>query len=207
MRRLILAAALTALTACGSDGGGPSGPSTNTNGTVRGVVNDNTGAPVASASVALTGTGQAARSTTTGNDGTYTFATVPAGAYTVAVTPPAGFTLSGGGTSAITVTAGQQTSVGTFVLNRTTTGGPPAIADVSMINTSFSPQQVEVAIGGTLRFTNNDPVQHNATGAGGTIATGNMNQGQVRTQVMASAGTFNYSCTLHPGMSGTVTVR
>jgi plastocyanin len=97
--------------------------------------------------------------------------------------------------------------VNAFVLNRTTQGGggPPLLAEVSMVNTSFSPQQVEVAVGGTLRFTNNDAVQHNATAA--SFATGTMNPGQVREQTVGSAGTFSYSCTLHPGMTGSVIVR
>jgi plastocyanin len=208
MRRLLGVAAVIIAASCGGSDG-PTNPGNNNNpgvGTVRGNVNDNTGAPVANATVALSGTGQSTRNTTTGTDGVYTFSNVTAGAYTVAITPPTGFTISAGSTTAVTVVANQQATVGAFVLTRTTGGaGPPTLVDVSMANTAFSPAQVEVAVGGTVRFTNNDGVAHNATSA--VISTGNMNPGQVREQVMGAAGTFAYSCTLHAGMNGTVIVR
>jgi plastocyanin len=207
MRRLLGVAAVIIAASCGGDS--PTNPNNGGNtgvGTVRGNVNDNTGAPVANATVALSGAGQATRNTTSGTDGVYNFTGVAAGAYTVAVTPPTGFTLSAGGTAAVTVVANQQASVGAFVLNRTTGGaGPPALVDISMVNTAFSPASIEVAVGGTVRFTNNDGVQHNATAA--VFQTGTMNPGQVREQVMGSAGTFAYSCTLHAGMNGSITVR
>jgi plastocyanin len=206
MRRFIRAAAVILLAACGGSDGGPSDPGGgNSLGSIRGNVNDNTGAPVPSATVNLTGNAQSSRSTTTGTDGAYTFPNVAVGAYTVAVTPPAGFAIGTASTATITVTSGQQANVSAFVLNRTTTGGPLTLVDVSMVNTQFSPQQVEVAVGGRVRFTNNDNIEHNATSS--SFQTGNMSAGQVREQVMPTAGTFAYSCTLHAGMNGTITVR
>lgn len=207
MRRFIRAAAFAALAACGGSDGGPSDPGGGNNaaGSIRGNVSDNTGAAVPSATVALTGNSQASRSTTSGADGAYSFANVAVGSYTIAVTPPAGFALGTTGTATVAVTAGQQSNVNAFILNRTTTGGPPSLVEVSMVSSSFNPQQVEVAVGGRVRFTNNDNTQHNATSA--VIQTGLMNAGEVREQVMATAGTFAYSCTLHAGMNGTVLVR
>jgi plastocyanin len=77
---------------------------------------------------------------------------------------------------------------------------------VTMANTAFSPQNVEVRVGGNVRWTNNDQVQHNATG--GNFATANLANGQTSTAIIFNtAGTFNYSCTLHAGMNGSVTVR
>jgi plastocyanin len=78
-------------------------------------------------------------------------------------------------------------------------------ASVSMVNLSFSPASVEVAVGGTVTWHNDDNETHNASGEGVTIA--NTNPGQSRSQVMPNAGSFPYNCTLHSGMSGTVIVR
>jgi plastocyanin len=211
MRRLLPAVALILSAACSSDsGGGPTVPGGNSTGTIRGSVTDNTNAAVVGATVALTGNGQAARTTTTNTEGVYTFNAVQVGSYTIAITPPTGFTLSGAGTAAVTVASGQQANVNAIVLNRTTTGGgggnAPSLVDISMVNTSFQPQQAEVAVGGTVRFTNNDAVNHNALGGGG-IQTGDMAPGQVRERVMTTAGLFQYNCTLHPGMSGSIRVR
>lgn len=207
MHRILFTSLLIFGTAC-DGGGGPTVPGGGATGTVRGEINDNTGVAVPNATVTLTGNGQALRTTTTNTTGVFVFNTVAVGSYTVAVTPPTGFTLAGAGTAAVTVTSGQQANVNTFVFNRITGGGgnAPAFADVSMVNTSFQPQQVEVAVGGTVRFTNNDNTAHNATGQGG-IQTGNLNAGQVSDRVMTTAGTFAYACTLHAGMNGTVVVR
>lgn len=205
--RLIAGIAALGLAACGG-GDGPTQPGGGATGSVSGAVTENTTGGtvgVVGANIALTGNGQAGRNATSGADGTYTFTNVATGSYTVAVTPPTGFAPGGPATRSITVTANQQTSVTSFVLLRTGGGAAPQLVNVSMTNTSFQPQQVEVAVGGTVRFTNNDPIVHNATGPG--VATGNMTPGQVVEEVMTTAGTVNYSCTLHAGMTGSIVVR
>jgi len=105
------------LAACG--GSDPSG--TTSAGSIRGTVTDNTGAYVANVAVSLTGNAQAARTTNSGADGAYTFATVPPGTYTLAVTPPPGFTIGAPGTASVTVTSGAQADATAIVLNRVTT--------------------------------------------------------------------------------------
>ena len=114
VRRALKVAAVVILAACGGDGG----PVQVTNGSIRGTVTDNTGAAVANAAVALTGNGQAARTTNSGADGAYTFADVPPGTYTLVVTPPAGFTLGVEGTAPITIATGAQVDAAALVLNR-----------------------------------------------------------------------------------------
>jgi plastocyanin len=133
---------------------------------------------------------------------------VEAGTYTVAVTPPSGYSLgSGSGTTTVAVVAGQQAGVAVIQLTKQAPGGPaPLLAEVSMANTAFNPQSVEVRVGGSVRWTNNDNTAHNATGAGFT-STGNMNPGAAIERQMDTAGTFQYSCTLHAGMNGTIVVR
>jgi plastocyanin len=205
LRQLAGITSIAAVLACGGDGG-VTVPGTTT-GSVRGTVTDNTGANVVGASVALSATGQTTRNTTTVADGSYTFTNVNVGTYTVAVTPPAGFSLgAGGGTSTAAVVAGQQTTVAAIVINRNVPGTPPNFVEVSMANLLFIPASVEVAIGGTVRFTNNDNQPHNAS-APGRFATGNMNVGQSVQVMLATAGTVDYVCTLHAGMSGTIVVR
>jgi hypothetical protein len=116
--RAFRVAAVVMLSACG--GGDPAG--TAANGSIRGTVTDNTGATVANASVALSGNAQPARTTSSGADGVYAFASVPPGAYTLAITPPSGFTLGAAGTASVTVAGGGEASAA-FVLERVPTGG------------------------------------------------------------------------------------
>ncbi len=208
MRARLVLAGLTALAfaACsGSDGPSDPGGGSNATGSLRGSVTNNTGGPIAGAQVRLTGNNQTARNATSAADGSYSFTNVRVGSYSVAVTPPSGFALSGPGTRAVTVTANQEANVNAFVLVENAGGGPPLLVDVVMTNLSFSPSTVTVAVGGTVRWTNNDATQHNATGPG--ISTGNMDGGAVREEVMTTPGTIDYSCTLHPGMNGRVIVQ
>lgn len=209
MRRILFAAAFALLAACSGDDGGVTVPGNSSSGTVRGTVNDNTGAAVLGATLTLTGSGISARTATSNTLGVYVFNTVPVGAYVLSIAAPTGYSVSGLGTSTVSVTANQQSNVDPFILDRTTTGGggnPPNFVDISMVNGQFQPQSTEVAVGGTVRFANNDNTQHNATGSGG-IQTGNLNPGQTSSRVMTTAGLFAYSCTIHPGMTGSIRVR
>ncbi len=197
---------VASVTACGGGGGGGVTNPNPTTGSVRGSVTDNTGAPVVGATVVLSAAGQANRSATTAATGLYAFNTIPAGAFTVTVTVPTGYTAGAGGVTApVTVVAGQQANVAAIVLTRNAPTPAPTLVNVSMANTAFNPQNIELAVGGTVRFTNNDVVVHNATGT--NLTTGNMDPGAVVSRVINVAGTINYSCTLHSGMNGTIVVR
>jgi N-acetylneuraminic acid mutarotase len=115
VRRALEAAAVVVLAACGGDG---NPAQTDTTGSIQGVVADNTGATVANAAVALTGSGQPPRTTNSGADGVYTFADVPSGTYALAVTPPAGWTIGVAGTASVAVAGGGQANAPAFVLYR-----------------------------------------------------------------------------------------
>jgi hypothetical protein len=115
---LVKVAAVVILTACGGDGG-PTQVGSGTTGSVRGTVTASTGA-VANAAVALSGNGQADRTTTSSAAGVYTFANVPPGTYTLTVTLPAGFIIGAAGTASVTVTGGVLVDASAFVLSRVT---------------------------------------------------------------------------------------
>ena len=77
----------------------------------------------------------------------------------------------------------------------------------------FRPAQVEVARGGTVTWSFPGPRPHNVSfttaGAPANIPTKptNTNPPGSESRTFATAGTFPYDCTIHPGMSGTVVVR
>jgi len=119
VRRALEVAAVVILAACGGDGD-PVEVGPITNGSIRGTVTANTGVTVANAAVALGGNAQAARTTNSGADGSYTFADVPPGTYTLAVTPPTGFAIGAAGTASVTVAGGAQATAPAIVLNRVT---------------------------------------------------------------------------------------
>jgi len=96
-------------------------------------------------------------------------------------------------------------------------GPPPGSASISMTTTNdiygesvsqFAPASVTIARNGTVTFTNTANVLHNVTfasvpGAPADVLNGTSGSA---TRTFATAGTFAFQCTNHPGMSGSVTV-
>jgi len=93
----------------------------------------------------------------------------------------------------------------------------PQIVDVDIVLGSigltqpdnYIPKHIVVVIGlnNTARWTNKDvPVAHTVTSAAGLFDSGNMNAGNVWEHTFTQTGTFEYVCTYHPWMSGSVTV-
>ena len=84
-------------------------------------------------------------------------------------------------------------------------GALAADSGVTIAGFAFSPQSITIDVGDTVTWTNNDDVDHTATGPGfdtSTITSG----GGTATVTFNTAGTFAYHCTIHPSMTGTVVV-
>jgi N-acetylneuraminic acid mutarotase len=128
--------ALVILAACG--GGDPTEVGSETTGSIRGTVSDQTGATVANAAVTLTGNAQAERTTNSGVSGVYTFADVPPGTYTLAITPPAGFTMGTAGPVSVTVVPGAQANASAIVLKREGVGEWGQRAGLLVANSEFA---------------------------------------------------------------------
>jgi plastocyanin len=85
-------------------------------------------------------------------------------------------------------------------------------ASVSQKNIQFSPKALTVKKGTTVTWTNDDSVNHDVTKTSGpgpdfSSGKGNMAQGDSYKQKLNTAGTIKYECTVHPGMTGSVTVK
>lgn len=88
----------------------------------------------------------------------------------------------------------------------TTPAAPQATDKVSVTNNQFTPPDIQVSPGTTVTWTwVPDASSHNVTFNDGVVS-GDKTSGTF-TRTFSSGGTFPYSCTLHPGMSGTVTVK
>lgn len=206
MTRNILSIAMAAVVlGCGGGDGGsgtPSGPVVTATGSVRGTVKDNLGVAVSAVSVQLSATGKPTLTATSGTDGVFTITNVVVGTWQLAATLPTGFANATGPT--VTVSANQQTSAD-IVLTRQVVVEPPLNADVSISNFAFSPKDVTIKQNGSIQWKNNDAAAHTATGA--SFDSGVLQSAAMFTQAFATKGTFNYRCTIHAGMTGTVTVQ
>jgi plastocyanin len=93
-----------------------------------------------------------------------------------------------------------------------TPGGPsssvaiPAGAE-SLGNRAYMPDELDVAVGTTVTWTNTDSVSHTSTSNAAGWNSGIVQPGGQFSFAFQTAGTFSYHCTIHPGMVGTVVVR
>jgi plastocyanin len=93
----------------------------------------------------------------------------------------------------------------------TPSGSTVAVSIVSGSSTlttrAYSPNPVAVPVGGTVVWTNNDATTHTSTATGGAFNSGSIAPGGTFRASFPAAGSFPYSCAIHPGMVGTVTVQ
>lgn len=86
----------------------------------------------------------------------------------------------------------------------------PATGDsvaISMKNIQFDPKEQTVKVGTKVTWTNDDSVAHNVVATeGAEFESDNFGQGGTYEFTPESAGTIQYTCTLHPGMDGTLEV-
>lgn len=79
-------------------------------------------------------------------------------------------------------------------------------ADVSIANLAFDPAALEVTVGTTVVWTNNEATPHTVTSSDALFDSGMLMQGDSFRHVFDTIGTYNYACSFHPQMTGTVTV-
>lgn len=85
---------------------------------------------------------------------------------------------------------------------------PVVTTSVTMQSRLFAPASIQVSPGATVTFTNADNFNHNVTFSGGAVATiPNFATGAKTAVMPMTAGLYNYTCTLHSGMNGSVTVK
>jgi plastocyanin len=155
----------------------------------------------------------------------------------VTTTEEAGGTAAEGGATSTNATTGAEsnlTALSGETVNATTgaeslatptgaTGGGGAATSVSIVpgsstltDTAFSPNPVEVSVGATVTWTNDDTQPHtvvsgaNAQPSGEFDSSPNFNPllapKQTFEHTFTQAGEYPYYCALHPNMVGTVSV-
>jgi plastocyanin len=85
------------------------------------------------------------------------------------------------------------------------TPGAPS-GSVTIKGFAFEPTPLDVKVGDTVTWTNQDGVTHTVTAADGSFTSEDLDQGATFSHEFAAAGTVDYVCTIHPGMKATVVV-
>ena len=83
---------------------------------------------------------------------------------------------------------------------------PPQI-EVVIDGFAFNPAILNVPIGTTVVWYNNDSVTHTVTALDNLFDSGSLSHNTTFSYTFNESGTFDYSCKPHPYMKGTVTVE
>jgi plastocyanin len=77
----------------------------------------------------------------------------------------------------------------------------------SLGNKAYAPDDLAIAVGTTVTWTNTDSVAHTSTSDASAWNSGTVAPGGQFSFAFQNAGTYSYHCAIHPGMVGTVVVR
>lgn len=99
------------------------------------------------------------------------------------------------------------TAVGALQDDDAGAGVEPAAGEVAIVDFEFDPNALQASVGQSLTWTNQDSATHTVTSdGGGPLASGDLEQGESYEASFDAAGTYEYICTIHPTMRGTVEV-
>jgi len=71
----------------------------------------------------------------------------------------------------------------------------------------FGPRRIEISAGGSVTWTNNDPLVHTITADDGSWDSGPIEPGKTWTHTFTQAGEYAFHCTPHPFMKAVIVVR
>jgi plastocyanin len=79
-------------------------------------------------------------------------------------------------------------------------------AKVEIEDFAYSPDPVTIEEGGKVIWVNRDSAPHTATAEDGSFDTGTLEEGKLKSESFKEPGTYEYVCSIHPDMHGTVEV-
>ena len=89
--------------------------------------------------------------------------------------------------------------------------GPTSVNDTDIVigirNYNYNPRVISIPLGATVTWLNDDKVDHTATEKNGAWDSTIIHSEQSEILTFNTPGIYNYYCTIHPYMNGTLTVR
>jgi plastocyanin len=86
-------------------------------------------------------------------------------------------------------------------------GAPATDAEVQIDQYAFLPQRITVKPGTTVTWTNEDDAPHTVASSAKLFKSKALDTGDKFSFTFTTPGTYAYFCSLHPQMTGTVTVE
>ncbi|MEO8458737.1 MAG: cupredoxin domain-containing protein [Chloroflexota bacterium] len=89
--------------------------------------------------------------------------------------------------------------------------GPTSVNDadvfISVRDYAYNPKVISIPRGAKVTWLNDDKVDHTATDKNGRWDSTVIHNEQEQSVTLTASGTYQYYCTIHPYMTGTITVR
>jgi len=79
--------------------------------------------------------------------------------------------------------------------------------EITIDNFVFTPKELTVAVGTTIKWANHDDIPHSVVDKNKTFRSKALDTDDSFSYTFATAGTFDYFCGLHPHMVGQVIVK
>ena len=105
----------------------------------------------------------------------------------------------------LAVACTSQTQTTDKTIGRTQDSGK--VAAVSIKDFKFAPVEVNIKVGETVVWTNEDSVPHTVESSDKTLKSDELSKGDTYSHTFTKAGKYNYACGIHPSMHGSVTVQ
>jgi plastocyanin len=97
--------------------------------------------------------------------------------------------------------------MGAFGISCRPQGSTPQQTEVVIEGFAFNPAEINVPVGSSVTWSNQDSMTHTITARDNTFDSGNLPSGGTFNYTFEEKGTFEYSCTIHPNMEGRVIVE
>jgi plastocyanin len=95
----------------------------------------------------------------------------------------------------------------TFLVPALVTSAWAAETEVKIDNFTFNPQRVTVKAGTTVTWDNEDDIPHAIAATNKTFKSKTLDTEDKFSFTFATPGTYEYFCSLHPHMTGTIVVE
>jgi plastocyanin len=78
--------------------------------------------------------------------------------------------------------------------------------EIAIQNFAYSPATITITTGSTVEWTNKDSASHTVTAVDGSWGSDNLAQDDTYSHTFDQAGTYEYKCSFHASMKGTIVV-
>ena len=78
---------------------------------------------------------------------------------------------------------------------------------IEIMSFAYAPRAITIAVGTTVIWRNHDLEPHTVRGSDELLRSGALDQDETYSVRFDKPGTYHYGCSIHPQMSGTITVQ